>query len=46
MKEEIIERVKHLKKQGADVRVDENQINDLIKGISDKEDKKIKKIKV
>ena len=40
MKEEIIEHVKIFKKQGANVRVDENQINDLIKRISDKEDKK------
>ena len=39
MKEEITEHVKIFKKQGANVRVDENQINDLIKRISDKEDR-------
>ena len=33
MKKEIIDHVKKLKEQGADVRVDEDQINDLIKKI-------------
>ena len=33
MKKEIIEHVKNLKEQGADVKVDEDQINDLINKI-------------
>ena len=37
MKKEIIDHVKKLKEQGADVKVDEDQINDLIKKIFDKE---------
>ena len=36
MKKEIIDHVKKLKEQGADVKVDEDQINDLIKKIFDK----------
>ena len=36
MKKEIIEHVKNLRKQGADVKVDEDQINDLINKIFDK----------
>ena len=35
MKEEIIEHIKNLKEQGINVRVDEDQINDLINEISD-----------
>ena len=35
MKEEIIDHIKNLKKQGINVRVDEDQINDLINKISD-----------
>ena len=35
MKEEIIEHMKNLKEQGIKVRVDEDQINDLINEISD-----------
>ena len=35
MKEEIIDHIKNLKKQGIKVRVDEDQINDLINKISD-----------
>ena len=31
MKKEIIDHVKKLKEQGADVKVDQDQINDLIK---------------
>ena len=37
MKKEIIDHVKKLKEQGADVKVDEDQINDLINKIFDKE---------
>ena len=36
MKKEIIEHVKNSKEQGADVKVDEDQINDLINKIFDK----------
>ena len=36
MKKEIIDHVKKLKDQGADVKVDEDQINDLINKIFDK----------
>ena len=36
MKKEIIEHVKYLKEQGTNVKVDENQINDLINKIFDK----------
>ena len=36
MKKEIIDHVKKLKEQGADVKVDEDQINDLINKIYDK----------
>ena len=36
MKKEIIEHVKNLKEQGANVKVDEDQINDLINKILDK----------
>ena len=35
MKKEIIERAKNLKAQGINVKVDEDQINDLINKISD-----------
>ena len=35
MKEEIIDHIKNLKKQGINVRVDEDQINDLVNKISD-----------
>ena len=35
MKEEIIDHIKNLKKQGINVRVDKDQINDLISKISD-----------
>ena len=38
---EIMEHIKNLKKQGINVRVDENQINDLINKISNKKDEKI-----
>ena len=43
MKEEIMEHIKNLKEQGINVRVDEDQINDLINKISDikNKDKKI-----
>ena len=44
MKKEIIEHVKNLKEQGADVKVDEDQINDLMNKIFDKKyEKYIKK---
>ena len=36
MKEKIIEHVKNLKEQGANVKVDEDQINDLMNKIFDK----------
>ena len=36
MKKEIIDHVKKLKDQGADVKVDEDQIDDLINKIFDK----------
>ena len=35
MKEEIMEHIKNLQEQGIDVRIDEDQINDLINKISD-----------
>ena len=44
MKEEIMEHIKILKEQGINVRVDEDQINDLIIKISDKKDEKNKYI--
>ena len=44
MKEEIMEHIKNLKEQGINVRVDEDQINDLINKISDKKDEKNKYI--
>ena len=37
MKEEIMEHIKNFKKQGINVRVDEDQINDLINKISEKD---------
>ena len=40
MKEEIMEHIKNLKEQGINVRVDEDQINDLINKISNKKDEK------
>ena len=40
MKKEIIDHVKNLKEQGADVKVDEDQINDLINKILDKKHEK------
>ena len=36
MKKEIIDHVKKLKDQGANIKVDEDQINDLINKIFDK----------
>ena len=36
MKKEIIDHVKKLKEQGSDVKVNEDQINDLINKIFDK----------
>ena len=44
MKEEIMEHIKNLKEQGINVRVDEDQLNDLINKISDKKDEKNKYI--
>ena len=43
MKKEIIDHVKKLKEQGADVKVDEDQINDLINKIFDKKYEKYTK---
>ena len=43
MKEEIIEHVKILKEQVANVKVDEDQINDLINKIFDKKYEKYEK---
>ena len=43
MKKEIIEHVKILKEQGANVKVDEDQINDLINKIFDKKYEKYEK---
>ena len=43
MKKEIIDRVNKLKEQGADVKVDEYQINDLINKIFDKKYEKYTK---
>ena len=45
MKEEIMDHTLDLKEQGINVKIDKDQINDLIKGISDKKDKKDKKDK-
>ena len=44
MKEEIMEHIKNLKAQGINIRVDEDQINDLINKISNKKDEKNKYI--
>ena len=43
MKEEIMEHIKTFKKQGINVKVDEDHINDLINKISDIKDKDKKK---
>ena len=43
MKKEIIEHIKNSKEQGADVKVDEDQINDLINKIFDKKYEKYEK---
>ena len=43
MKEEIMEHIKKLKAQGINVKVDEDQINDLINKIYNKKDEKDKK---
>ena len=45
MKKEIIDHVKKLKEQAADVKVDEDQINDLITTIFDKKYEKYEKKK-
>ena len=44
MKKEIVDHVKNLKEQGSDVKVDEDQINDLINKIFDKTDGKYERI--
>ena len=44
MKEEIMEHIKNLKAQGINVKIDENQINDLINKISDIKNKDKKNI--
>ena len=43
MKKEIMDHVKKLKEQGADVKVDEDQINDLINKIFNKKYEKYEK---
>ena len=43
MKKEIIEHIKNLKYQGANIKVDEDQINDLINKLFDKKYEKYKK---
>ena len=43
MKKEIIEHVKNLKDQGANAKVDEDRINDLINNIFDKKYEKYEK---
>ena len=43
MKKEIIEHVKNLKEEGADIKVDKDQINDLINKIFDKKYEKYEK---
>ena len=43
MKEEIMEHIKNFKKQGINVKVDQDHINDLINKISDVKDKDKKK---
>ena len=43
MKKEIIDHVKKLKEEGANVKVDEDQINDLINKIFDKKYEKYEK---
>ena len=45
MKKEVIEHVKNLKEQGANIKVDEDQINDLINKIFDKKYEKYEKTK-
>ena len=44
MKEEIMEHIKNLKAQDINIRVDEDQVNDLINKISNKKDEKNKYI--
>ena len=39
MTEEIIDHMQDLKEQGVNIRIDEDQINDLIKKILDKKEK-------
>ena len=46
MKKEIIEHIKNLKDQGANVKVDEDQIDDLINKIFDKNYEKYEKNKL
>ena len=43
MKKEIIQHVKNLKEKGANVKADEDQINDLINKIFDKKYEKYEK---
>ena len=43
MKEEIIDHIQDLRDQGFDVKINEDQINDLIKKILDKKEKIDKK---
>ena len=43
MKKEIIQHVKYFKDQGSNVKVDEDQINDLINKIFDKKYEKYEK---
>ena len=46
MKEKIMEHIKNLKEQGINVKVDEDQINDLVNKISDIKNKDKKKIHI
>ena len=43
MKKEIIEHIKNLKEQGTNVKIDEDQINNLVNKIFDKKDEKDEK---
>ena len=45
MKKEIIEHIKNLGKQGTNIKISEDQINDLVNAILDKKDEKDKKDK-
>ena len=46
MKKELTEHIKNLKEQGTDVKINEDQINNLVNRIFDKKIKNIKKMKI